>query len=374
MALGPINKNKNRYLASKPLKFKQKSNKPLLFPLHPDKVNRKTYRGSRGPSFHFNPRPFLFFAVVIFVVFALAYFLMSRQALAVMVNGEPVGYIRDMNTTEQELNDLILAKLRQDVGNEVEINEDITLQRVNSIFKSVANNAEGVIANVCNSVTYRQQATSILVEGNQAVIVANLDAAKEVLNNIINAYTPPAGTTDPEIATQIKTEAVFVESTEVSDIETATELLSQTRQEERVHAVVQGETFASIASNFGMTEAELLTANPSITNETKSNLSIGQQLKVIVTVPTLQMRTYKTETSTEVIDYETEREYDDTMYDGETEEIQEGEEGEMQVITKIPYINGIPQNSQAIREENVIKEPVNRILRIGTYEGDDDDE
>ncbi len=370
-----IGNNKNRYLASKPLKFKNKSSKPMLFPLHPDKVNRKTYRRSSGVHFNINLRPILFLLLAVLIIFGIGYFAFSRQALAVMVNDEPVGYIRDLNTTEEELNALILAKLKEDVGNNIEINETITLEKVNSIFKHVSNNAEGVLADVCSAVTYKQEATKILVEGKQMVIVSNIDAAKEVLQQILNAYTPPDGTTDPEFATQIKTEATFVESTDVADIDTAVKMLSQTKEVERVHSVVTGDTFASIASNAGMTEAELLQANPSLTNETKNNLSVGQQLKVIMTVPTLQIRTYKTETQKVEIPYETEEEYDDSMPDGETEEVQEGVNGEKEVTQKVAYINGVAQPSTAVQTtEKVIKEPVNRIIRIGTYEESYDDE
>lgn len=374
MALGN-NKNKNRYLVSKPLKFKNKTDKPLLFPLHPDKVNRKTYRGNRGFSFNINLRPVLFLLIAILVIFGIGYFAFSRQAMAVMVNGEAVGYIKDMNTTEEELNALILAKLKEDVGNNIELNETITLEKVNSIFKHVSNNAEGVVAEVCKAVTYKQEAIKILVEGKQMVVVSNLDAAKEVLKRILDAYNPPDGTSSPEFATQIKTEATFVESTDVADIDTAVKMLSQTRQEEKVHTVVSGDTFASIAANAGMTEAELLQANPTLTSETKNNLSVGQQLKVIMTVPTLQIRTYKVETKTETIPYETEREYDDSMPSGETEEVQEGVDGEKEVTQKIAYINGVPQTGSAAQvSEKITKQPVTRIIKIGTYEESYDDE
>lgn len=368
MALGP--KNKNRYLASKPLKFKNKTDKPLLFPLHPDKVNRKPQRKSINSDI--NIRPLLLLAAIILVILGIAYLAFSQQALAVMVDGEPVGYIKDINTTEEELNTLILAKLKQDVGNNIEINEKITLQKVNSIFKKVSNNAEGVLANVCNVVSYNQEATKIMVEGKQAVIVSNIDTAKEVLKQVLANYKIPAGTSDPEFATQIKTEPTFVESTDVADTDTAVKLLSQTKQVEKVHTVVQGDTFASIANNAGMTEAELLKVNPSITNETKANLSIGQQLKVIMTVPTLQIRTFKTETKTVDIPYETKREYDDSMASGESEEIQEGVNGKKEVTSKIPYLNGIQQGT-ATTSEKVITPATPRILKIGTYEPDYDD-
>lgn len=376
MALGN-NKNRNRYLASKPLKFKQKSNRPMLFPLNTDKTSRNSGRPrkSSGSDFNINLRPILRPLLIILIIFAIGYFAFSRQAMAVLVDGEPVGYIRDVKTTEEELNNLIVAKLKEDVGNNIEINEEITLKKVNSIFKHVSSNAEGVLADVCKAVTYKQEATKILVEGKQMVIVSNIDAAKEVVKRILDNYKLPSGTSDPEIATQIKTESTFVESADVADIDTAVKMLSQTRQEEKIHTVVSGETFATIAANAGMTEGELLEANPSITSETKSNLSVGQKLKIIVTVPTLEMRSYKVETKKVPIPYETEEKPDSSLDRGETQEIQEGVDGEKEVIQKTAYLNGYPENNKSVVEtEKVIKKPVTRIIKVGTYEPDYDDD
>ncbi|MGN1319092.1 MAG: G5 domain-containing protein [Lachnospirales bacterium] len=366
--------SRNRYSGS--YRFKTNSQKPMIFPMQPSNAGRKSSsprRRSRGSGFNINLRPFLFLIAVVFIIVGLGYMAFSRQALAVMVNGEAVGYIKDMNTTEEEVNALILAKLKEDVGNNIEINEKITLEKVNSIFKNVSNNAEGVIAQVCKAVTYKQEATKIVIDGKQACIVSNADVAKDVLNTILSNYKPSDGTTNPEFAAQVKTEAAFVESTEVADKDTAVKLLSQTKQEEKIHTVVQGDTFASIAKNAGMTEADLLKANPSITAETKTNLSIGQQIKVIMTVPTIAIRTYKINTKTVDIPYETERKADDSMYEGEEEEVQEGVDGQKEVYEKVAYINGTPQGA-ATTSEKVIKEPVTRIIKYGTYEPDYDDD
>lgn len=364
--------SRSRYSGS--YRFKKKSTNPMIFPTQPVNSGRSSYsRRRRRRGININLRPILFFMAIALLIVGLGYMAFSSKALAVMVDGEEVGYIKDMNTTEEEVNALILAKLKEDVGNNIEINETITLKEVNSIFKNVSNNAEGVIAQVCQAVTYKQEATKILVEGKQACIVANVDAAKEVLNTILQNYQPSDGTTNPEFAVQIKTEAAFVESTDVIDVDAAVELLSQTKEEKKVHTVVQGDTFASIAAGAGMTEQELLQANPSFTSETKSNLSVGQQLNVVMTVPTLSIRTYKISTRTEEIPYETEEEADDSMYEGEEEEVQEGVNGQKEITERIAYINGVAQGA-ASSTEKVIKEPVSRIVKYGTYEPDDEED
>lgn len=366
--------NRNRRPSSGAYKFKKKSQRPMIYPTRPSNTGRNTYKHKRNIDldFNINLRPVLILVVAVLVILGIAYFACGRQALAVMVNNQPVGYIKDMNTTEEELNNLVLAKLKEDVGNNIELNEKITLKRVNSLFKNVSNNAEGVVANACKSVTYKQEATKIMVGGKQVCIVTNAEAAQKVLSTILSNYKPNDGTTDPEFATEVKTEATFVESNDVADVDTAVKMLSQTKQEEKTHTVVKGDTFASIATNAGMTEAELLKANPSITAETKANLSVGQQIKVIMTVPTIPIRTFKVTKKTVTIPYETRREANSSMDSGDTKEVQEGVDGQKEVTEKIAYVNGTAQGA-ATTSEKVIKEAVPRIIEYGTYEPEEDD-
>ena len=137
----------------------------MLFPLHPSNMaNNKTYTRKRKRSF--NPRPLIFLLAAVALVCLIGYVAFQQKALAVLVNDEVVGYIKDKNTTEEELNNLVLAKLKQEVGNNIEINDSITLKPVSSFFKRT-DNSEQVVAAVCNTVSYNQEATTILVEGKE---------------------------------------------------------------------------------------------------------------------------------------------------------------------------------------------------------------
>lgn len=212
----------------------------------------------------------------------------------------------------------------------------------------------------------------IVVDGTPACIVANEETATSILQQVLDSYTPPNGTTDPEFVSKITKEATFVDSTKVLDVDSAVKLLSQTKEEEKVYTVVSGDTFASIAANAGMTESELLKANPSISSETKNNLSVGQQLNIVMTVPTLTIRTYKVETKKVSIPYDTIEEDDDSLSSGERQEVQAGVNGEKEVSEKVAYINGVAQGA-ATSSEKVTKQPVDRIVKVGTYVEEDYD-
>lgn len=356
----------------KSLKFKEKSSKPMLFPLHPSNMpdNRAYTRRRKRPV---NLRPLLFLLLAVTLISVIGYFAVQKNALAVMVNDEVIGYIKDTKTTEEELNNLVLAKLKQEVGNNIEINDKITLKASGGMFKKTEN-SEQVVSKVCQKVSYNQEATTILVEGKEFCTVANIDAAKEALQTVLKEYKVPAGTAQPEFAIQINTGKTFVDNSKVSSVEEAVKLLSATQTVDKTYTVVKGDTFASIANKAGVTESELLAENPAITD--KTSLQVGQQLKIKATEPILPIRTFKWTTEQQEIDYETVTQRNSSKPAGTREEIQEGQEGIKEVIKKIPYVNGEQKGEPQITEK-VIKEPINRIVERGTYTApasDDEDD
>ncbi len=348
---------------NKPLRFKEKSSKPMIFPLQPDNMSGAYTKKSRRRP---NGRPIIILVILLAIIGLCAYVMLYKNALAIQINGETAGYIKDMDTTEQELNSLILAKLREEAGNNLEITDTITLRPVNSLFRKVSRNTEQVIAEVCNSVGYKQEATTILVENKEMVIVSNVEKAREVLNTILDNYQCPAGTSEPQFAVKINTGSTFVDSEEVSSVEEAVKLLSTTKTVEREHTVVSGDSFGMIASMAGMTEDELLAANPSITNETKTKLQIGQKIKTIATVPSLAIRTFKVTTETQDVPYKTTTRENSSQPSSYSRVIREGKNGKKEVSTRTPYVNG-EQIGEPVTSEKTIEEAVNRIIEVGTY-------
>lgn len=363
-------------LSNRPLKFKnRKSGQRVVFPLHPDNMRKTGGYNSKSSSLNLNinGKPLLLAIFIILLVCILSALIFHKNAMAIMVDGKAAGYIKTTSVTEDEMNSLVTAKLKEDVGNDIQLNEKITLKPVNSLFKKVYSNPETVITDVCKQVTFKQKATSIDIQKKSYVIVSNLEAAKEVTQTVLKNYKSTDGTTEPQFAIQIGTSDVFVENSEVSSIEDAVAKLSETKAVTREYTVASGDTFASIAAKAGMTEAELLQANPSVTD--KSKISLGQKLKVTFNERVVPIRTFKTTTEKVSIPYETERVANRNEDEDYWEETQEGVNGEKEVSKKIPYINGV-QAGEPVTTEKVTKQPVTRRIEYGTrsYSYDDDDE
>lgn len=79
------------------------------------------------------------------------------------------------------------------------------------------------------------------------------------------------------------------------------------------------------------------------------------------------------EIETNVIEYETEEQDDDTLEKGETEVETEGEDGEETVIFKVTTVDGKETDREEVDSE-ITTEPVTEIILVGTKEEDDDED
>lgn len=74
---------------------------------------------------------------------------------------------------------------------------------------------------------------------------------------------------------------------------------------------------------------------------------------------------FKEEKKAEEIDFESEKEYDDSMNEGESKVTQQGVKGEKEVVYTVKYVDG-KEESREKKSEKVIKEPVKEITTYGT--------
>ena len=74
---------------------------------------------------------------------------------------------------------------------------------------------------------------------------------------------------------------------------------------------------------------------------------------------------YKEETKTETIEFETKTEYSSSLDSGKSQVKQEGSNGEKEVTYKVKYVDG-KEISREVVSEKIIKEAVNKIVTYGT--------
>lgn len=109
---------------------------------------------------------------------------------------------------------------------------------------------------------------------------------------------------------------------------------------------------------------------------TELGITFGQDDRVTPTLTepvtdgmqiTVKRVTFETLKETEVIEYETTYEDDSSIAKGKQEVTTEGENGEKEVTYKITYVDGVEESKEAVGE-NVTKEPVAKVIKVGTKE------
>lgn len=131
----------------------------------------------------------------------------------------------------------------------------------------------------------------------------------------------------------------------------------------KVELTVDGKT-AEITTFMTTVEAFLKEQNVTLgdddTVSEKLDAKITDGMKI-----TVSRVTYKEETSTEKVDYETEEKYSDSMDQGTSEVTQQGAEGEKTVTYKVKYVDGKEDSREKLSEE-ITKQPVTKIVTYGS--------
>ena len=131
-----------------------------------------------------------------------------------------------------------------------------------------------------------------------------------------------------------------------------------------VYTTNDEDTFWSIAENFGVDVGALMEANPDIDPDTMSG---GMEIVYNNTDPLVSVVTEVEQAYTTEVEYETEYEYSDELYEDEKEVIQEGVNGYADVVEIVTMENGEEVYREEI-ERVVTEEPQNEIIRKGTLE------
>jgi LysM repeat protein len=226
-------------------------------------------------------------ALVVFLMVFMVWMLLHKNAQVVRVDNEDFAYINNTKTTTEEFNSLLVARLNEETGSSVQINETVVLVPVRVSGKKVNSNVENVITTLCSKLTYKQEAAIIMLNDEEKAVLSTKDEAQAVLDEILEASK-----TNPEdkveFADKVEIGSRFADAEEVITKEKAKSLLTATTEQTETYTVQSGDSFGLIADKYNMTQTALQQANPTITDVTK--LQIGQSINVVEQVPLLKVK------------------------------------------------------------------------------------
>lgn len=154
-----------------------------------------------------------------------------------------------------------------------------------------------------------------------------------------------------------------VPSAQILPADKLEELLIKGTFKDMVHTVVEGDCIGCIAKQYDITSKDIYANNPGITENTV--LKLGQQINVTAIRPLVTVQVKENVTQKEEIPFNTQYNNNETLPKGETKVVQEGKNGSKLVEYEVVKENGqvVARN---ILKQDVVDEPVIKVVERGT--------
>ncbi len=214
------------------------------------------------------------------------------------------------------------------------------------------------------------RAFPVTVDGEIIGAVSDYSSIDEALSQIKSKYENDENVIDVKFDKDIEYGyEQFVDPSMIVDSQSVIDKLTGIVSEPVYYEVKQGDTPWDIAVENNMSVDSLkqclATFNGEIVPDITEDFKVGTLIQLSEEVPFIQPVVTKDLTYTATIDYEIVKKEDDSLYKGETVVDVKGVEGKKQIHAYVTYKNG-KAIKKDILSENVISEPVTKVIRVGT--------
>ncbi|MGI6702586.1 MAG: peptidoglycan DD-metalloendopeptidase family protein [Clostridia bacterium] len=308
-----------------------------------------------------------FIAVVCIMALLVAVFVYTettRAGYEVSLNGSHIGVVKDKEMAAEVLARLGSEILESDEG--LVLTAELEVQKV-KLDKQTDKvlDEEGLREALTRNIELRKKAITLCVDGSPILSVIGMDKAQNLLERVKDSFAPKDGDVDVcgiDIKEKVELVDSPVEPEDIMDPEVAYKYLINGTTESKVYTVSRGDSLWAISRDYNITVEDLEKANPGVNPK---KLQVGQQLSMIVPKPFVTVVTEEIVTLKESIPYETEYRESSEFYKGESIVKIGGRYGEKEITARIIRENGIEVDREILDEE-VIKEPVTRMVAVGT--------
>lgn len=162
---------------------------------------------------------------------------------------------------------------------------------------------------------------------------------------------------------KVEISEAYVSKSLVTSPEEAAVQITKESEKNEIYVVKSGDTLSTIANGHGLYVKDVLALNSGLSERT--TLQIGDEIIITVPQPELTIMTVEQSTYEEEYFAEVEYVYNDSWYTTKSVTLQEPEAGYHEVTALITKRNGTEESREMI-DEVVLKEPVKKIVEIGT--------
>lgn len=328
--------------------------------------------------------------IMLFVNFANRYQMTPKNVYKVYLDGKSIGNISDKKELEDYINEEQKELKDKYSVDKVYIPEGVNIQNITTYEKKVLT-AKEVHNIIKDKKPFTVKGYKITIkkssddEDDRVIYVLDkkifeksmrsvLEAfvSKDDINNYENDTQPEIKSTGSLIEDIYIDQGITIKNTYIStdeniftDEKTLTKyLLFGEIKEDQYYTVQEGDTIESVAYNNKLAVAEFLVVNPEFTSA-NNLLSVGQQVKVGLISPIVDVVVESHTILDQDSKFETETIYDDSMYAGVQKVETEGQNGVDRLTTKIKTVNGETTNVVIVSHETITPS-IKKVVRVGT--------
>lgn len=295
------------------------------------------------------------------------YTVQQSYALEVQVDGQAVGYVANeavfnsaLEAVQERISYAGTDKTEWTVEPTYAISVSQELMDENDVADAILKGASDEIS----------EGTALYLDGELTAICSDGVALQSYLSSLIEPYEDPD---DPNTIVgfnkEVELENGIYFNESFQDYEDVEAKLSGVQQAQQVYTVQAGDTLWGIAQKNDLTFKELCALNPDFKGEAlseKSSIHEGDELIITKQESMLEVRITKIVTWEEEIPYSTVSEKSGDYLLGTQKTVQNGVNGIRSVTAERVYdTNGVQLSQQIIKTE-VVQEPVNQKILIGT--------
>ena len=301
----------------------------------------------------------------------------------VYINDERIGTVDDQAIIEKAVQDKI------DMIEDTYKNLDLVANNLSfveeQVFRSITNNEE-TYTKALSDVEIVANATALMIDDEVVTYLESQEEldntvkklklnyiSEEELNEIEEREQSDSGPSelkegqsrilDVSLSKKVSSSEEKINPEKILSVDEAVKLLEKGTLKEKKYKVKEGDVLGSIAEDHNLSTSELLDLNPSI--KEMDFLKISQELNVTEYKPYLTVNVKIEEYVKEKIEYDYDIEEDSSMFKGDQNIKQQGEDGEKLVNYTITKTNGNTVKREKTAEK-VVKEPATHIVVKGT--------
>ena len=303
-------------------------------------------------------------SITIILIGGLTFYLSTTtSAAAVMINGQQIGLVQNVNTA-QNLVETILKQKGEPFGLIAKTHDQIA-------YENVRVNPAVYLESTLNEKTlegklkFYLEGYKLEADGSTIAILPSKEDSDKVLKDYEEYYVKPSvenKVTSVNFVEKVSVEKAEVQPDQMKQLDQTFKELIDGKITTKDYTVLANDSWWLIARKNDMLTDEVLAGNPGSTKETK--LKPGQIVKLVASTPYLTVVSQGTYSGSETIPFDVVTKTDNSLGVGQTKVITQGSNGAKTVTYSYVQNNGIDVTKKVL-EEKITQTPVNQVVAKG---------